>query len=38
LQGFVFHNLQILVIDEADAILRFGFEEEMNEILKILPK
>ena len=37
-KGFVFHNLISLVIDEADAILRIGFEEEMNEILRILPK
>ena len=29
-QGFVFHNLQMLIIDEADAILKIGFEEEMN--------
>jgi ATP-dependent RNA helicase DDX18/HAS1 len=28
----------MLIIDEADAILKIGFEEEMNEILKILPK
>lgn len=27
-----------LVIDEADAILKIGFEQDMNEILKILPK
>ena len=27
-----------LCIDEADAILKIGFEEEMNEIIKILPK
>ena len=37
-QGFVFHNLQMLIIDEADAILKIGFEEEMNQIIKILPK
>jgi ATP-dependent RNA helicase DDX18/HAS1 len=36
--GFVFHNLQMLIIDEADAILKIGFEEEMNQIIKILPK
>jgi ATP-dependent RNA helicase DDX18/HAS1 len=29
-KGFVFHNLQMLIIDEADAILKIGFEEEMN--------
>lgn len=28
----------MLIIDEADAILKIGFEEEMNQIMKILPK
>lgn len=37
-EGFVFHNLKMLIIDEADAILRVGFEEEMQRILKKLPK
>lgn len=37
-QGFVYHNLKMLIIDEADAILRVGFEEEMQKILKKLPK
>lgn len=37
-QGFVFKNLQSLVIDEADRILEIGFEEEMKQIVKILPK
>jgi len=27
-----------LIIDEADAILKIGFEEEMNKILSILPR
>lgn len=27
-----------LCIDEADAIMKIGFEEEINEIVKILPK
>merc|ERR1712166_1091288 len=27
-KGFVFHNLQMLIIDEADAILKIGFEED----------
>lgn len=27
-----------LVIDEADALLKMGFEEEINEILNLLPK
>ena len=37
-EGFVFHNLKMLIIDEADAILKIGFEEEMTKILKLLPK
>jgi ATP-dependent RNA helicase DDX18/HAS1 len=35
--GFVFSNLKALVIDEADRILEIGFEEEMKQIIKILP-
>ncbi|KAF7726153.1 ATP-dependent RNA helicase [Apophysomyces ossiformis] len=37
-RGFVFKNLKALVIDEADRILEIGFEEEMTQIVKILPK
>jgi ATP-dependent RNA helicase DDX18/HAS1 len=37
-QGFVFKNLKALVIDEADRILEVGFEDEMRQIVKILPK
>lgn len=37
-KGFVFHNLVNLTIDEADRILEVGFEEEMNMIIKLLPK
>ncbi|KAK9365110.1 P-loop containing nucleoside triphosphate hydrolase protein [Lipomyces kononenkoae] len=37
-QGFVFRNLKALVIDEADRILEIGFEDEMRQIIKILPK
>ena len=37
-KGFKFQNLLSLIIDEADAILKQGFEEEMNQILNILPK
>lgn len=37
-QGFVYKNLKCLVIDEADRILEIGFEEEMNYIMKLLPK
>lgn len=36
-QGFIYHNLLALAIDEADAILKIGFEEEMTQILKLLP-
>ncbi|KAI9485424.1 MAG: ATP-dependent RNA helicase HAS1 [Benjaminiella poitrasii] len=37
-QGFIFKNLKSLVIDEADRILDIGFEEEMKQIVKVLPK
>jgi hypothetical protein len=37
-KGFVFRNLACLVIDEADRILEIGFEEEMRQIIRILPK
>ena len=37
-QGFVYKNLKALVIDEADRILEIGFEEEMRQIVRILPK
>jgi ATP-dependent RNA helicase DDX18/HAS1 len=37
-KGFNFQRLQILVIDEADRILEVGFEEDMHQIVKILPK
>eukprot|EP00871_Galdieria_phlegrea_P002166 jgi/Galph1/2950/GphlegSOOS_G1617.1 len=37
-KGFLVKNLQVLVIDEADRCLDIGFEEEMHEILRILPK
>nr|XP_033327051.1 probable ATP-dependent RNA helicase pitchoune [Megalopta genalis]XP_033327052.1 probable ATP-dependent RNA helicase pitchoune [Megalopta genalis] len=35
---FLFKNLQCLVIDEADRILDIGFEEELKQIINILPK
>ncbi|KAJ4127228.1 ATP-dependent RNA helicase [Fusarium equiseti] len=35
---FVFKNLKSLVIDEADRILEIGFEDEMRQIIKVLPK
>ena len=37
-EGFKCNNLCMLVIDEADAILKNGFEDELIQILKILPK
>lgn len=36
--GFVFKNLKCLTIDEADRILQIGFEEDMKQIIKLLPK
>ncbi|XP_054710338.1 ATP-dependent RNA helicase DDX18-like [Uloborus diversus] len=35
---FLYKNLQCLIIDEADRILDIGFEEEMKNIIRILPK
>lgn len=37
-QGFIFKNLQCLIIDEADRILQIGFEEQMKQIIRLLPK
>ncbi|KAJ3124721.1 ATP-dependent RNA helicase [Nowakowskiella sp. JEL0407] len=37
-KAFIFKNLKMLVIDEADRILEVGFEEEMHQIIKVLPK
>ena len=34
---FMYKNLQCLIIDEADRILDIGFEEEMKQIVKLLP-
>ena len=34
-KGFIYSNLIHLVIDEADRILQIGFEEDMNQILKL---
>ncbi|WFD40055.1 RNA helicase [Malassezia japonica] len=36
-KGFVFSNLKALIIDEADRILEIGFEDEMRQIVRILP-
>ena len=37
-EGFMVKNLMCLCIDEADRILEVGFEEEMKQIIKLLPK
>lgn len=37
-EGFMVKNLKCLIIDEADRILDIGFELEMQQILRILPK
>lgn len=34
---FMYKNLQCLVIDEADRLLDQGFEEEMKQIIRLLP-
>ncbi|KAI9484232.1 MAG: P-loop containing nucleoside triphosphate hydrolase protein [Benjaminiella poitrasii] len=36
-KGFIYKNLKALIIDEADRILEIGFEDEMRQIVKILP-
>ncbi|VVC29404.1 RNA helicase, DEAD-box type, Q motif,Helicase, C-terminal,ATP-dependent RNA helicase DEAD-box, conserved [Cinara cedri] len=35
---FLYKNLQCLIIDEADRILDIGFEEEIKQIINLLPK
>lgn len=35
--GFIYKNVRALIIDEADRILEVGFEDEMRQIVKILP-
>ncbi|CAF3376218.1 unnamed protein product [Rotaria sp. Silwood1] len=37
-KDFLYKNLQCLIIDEADRILDIGFEEEMKQIIQLLPK
>ncbi|KAI5811638.1 dead box ATP-dependent rna helicase [Peziza echinospora] len=36
-KGFVFKNIKALIIDEADRILEIGFEDEMKQVIKMLP-
>lgn len=35
---FLYKNLQTLIIDEVDRILEIGFEEDMKQIINLLPK
>ncbi|XP_016961335.1 probable ATP-dependent RNA helicase pitchoune [Drosophila biarmipes] len=35
---FLYKNLQCLIIDEVDRILEIGFEEELKQIINLLPK
>ena len=35
---FNYNNIKILIIDEADKILKIGFEEELTEIINLIPK
>ncbi|KAK5650445.1 hypothetical protein RI129_001474 [Pyrocoelia pectoralis] len=35
---FLYKNLQCLIIDEADRILEVGFEEEIKQLINLLPK
>ena len=36
--GFLYKNCQVVVLDEADRCLEVGFEVEMHQIMKLLPK
>jgi ATP-dependent RNA helicase DDX18/HAS1 len=37
-KGFDYSHISMLVIDEADDILKIGFEKELREILSLIPK
>ncbi|KAA8496417.1 DEAD-box ATP-dependent RNA helicase 28 [Porphyridium purpureum] len=37
-QGFSLEDVEVLVIDEADRMLEMGFKDEMDELLRFLPK
>ncbi|KAF8168314.1 P-loop containing nucleoside triphosphate hydrolase protein [Crassisporium funariophilum] len=37
-KGFIRRNLKALIIDEADRILEIGFEQQMKDIIAMLPK
>ena len=38
LQGFSLRQLKHLVLDEADRLLHMDFEQEIDQILKVIPK
>ncbi|KAI3960872.1 hypothetical protein MKW92_014831 [Papaver armeniacum] len=37
-KGFIYKNLKCLIVDEVDRILEASYEEEMKQIIKLLPK
>jgi len=37
-KGFNLHNLRYLVLDEADRMLSLDFEQELNELLQVIPE
>eukprot|EP00850_Spirogloea_muscicola_P002410 SM000009S23539 [mRNA] locus=s9:609063:612293:+ [translate_table: standard] len=37
-KGFSLRNLKYLILDEADRLLNMDFEQEIDEILKVIPK
>jgi ATP-dependent RNA helicase DDX18/HAS1 len=37
-KGFIYNNINLLIIDEADAILKNGFEKELKDIISLIPK
>jgi ATP-dependent RNA helicase DDX18/HAS1 len=37
-KGFIYRNLLAFVMDEADRILEQGFEDDLRQIIKLLPK
>lgn len=37
-KNFEYNFIKMLIIDEADKILKIGFEEELKEIIKLIPK
>ena len=38
LQGFSLRSLRHLVLDEADRLLNMDFEQEIDQILKVIPR